>query len=70
LIPREFGRDAVEIPGGRELWADLDGVGVPWAGQYGFCNLPINLHIEQAHERRSDSHAKTAAQRLSHLKSS
>ncbi len=30
-MPTEFGQDAVEIPGGRVLWADLDGAGAPWA---------------------------------------
>lgn len=31
LIPREYGRDAVEIPGGRALLTSLDEAGAPWA---------------------------------------
>jgi glycerol 3-phosphatase-1 len=31
LIPREFGRDATEIPGARKFLASLDDVNVPWA---------------------------------------
>lgn len=30
-IPREFGRDAVEIPGARDLLASLDAANAPWA---------------------------------------
>ncbi|KAK8216427.1 putative glycerol-3-phosphate phosphatase [Phyllosticta capitalensis] len=30
-IPKEFGQDAVEIPGSRALLAELDKVGAPWA---------------------------------------
>jgi glycerol 3-phosphatase-1 len=31
LIPRDFGRDATEIPGAREFLASLDDVNAPWA---------------------------------------
>jgi glycerol 3-phosphatase-1 len=31
LIPREYGRDATEIPGARKLLASLDDVNAPWA---------------------------------------
>jgi glycerol 3-phosphatase-1 len=31
LIPREFGRDATEIPGARKFLASLDHVNAPWA---------------------------------------
>ena len=31
LIPREFGQDAIEIPGARKLLASLDEVNAPWA---------------------------------------
>ena len=31
LIPREFGRDAVEIPGARDTLRRLEELGVPWA---------------------------------------
>lgn len=31
LIPREFGRDATEIPGARKFLARLDDVNAPWA---------------------------------------
>ncbi|OAL39891.1 hypothetical protein AYO20_00803 [Fonsecaea nubica] len=31
LIPKEFGQDAVEIPGARKFLASLDDVNVPWA---------------------------------------
>jgi glycerol-1-phosphatase len=31
LIPREYGRDAVEIPGARKLLASLDEANAPWA---------------------------------------
>ncbi|OQV06325.1 hypothetical protein CLAIMM_10907 isoform 1 [Cladophialophora immunda] len=31
LIPKEFGQDAVEIPGARKLLESLDDVNVPWA---------------------------------------
>jgi glycerol-1-phosphatase len=31
LIPRLYGKDAVEIPGARNLLAQLDQVNVPWA---------------------------------------
>ena len=30
-VPREFGQDAVEIPGARELLAALDDADAPWA---------------------------------------
>ena len=30
-MPREFGHDAVEIPGARNLLASLDAENVPWA---------------------------------------
>lgn len=30
-MPREFGHDAVEIPGARNLLASLDAEKVPWA---------------------------------------
>ncbi|ETN46687.1 uncharacterized protein HMPREF1541_00874 [Cyphellophora europaea CBS 101466] len=31
LIPREYGKDAVEIPGARDLLDQLDSLSVPWA---------------------------------------
>ena len=31
LIPKEFGADAVEVPGARSLLADLEKEGAPWA---------------------------------------
>ncbi|KAL8672895.1 MAG: hypothetical protein Q9168_002649 [Polycauliona sp. 1 TL-2023] len=31
LIPKEYGSDAVEIPGARSLLASLDNIGAPWA---------------------------------------
>lgn len=31
LIPKEFGADAVEVPGARKLLSDLDEVKAPWA---------------------------------------
>ncbi len=31
LIPKEFGADAVEVPGARELLAGLEKVQAPWA---------------------------------------
>jgi glycerol 3-phosphatase-1 len=31
LIPREFGKDAVEVPGARSLLASLEAVNAPWA---------------------------------------
>lgn len=31
LIPKEFGADAVEVPGARELLADLEKAKAPWA---------------------------------------
>lgn len=31
LIPKEFGADAVEVPGARELLAELERAKVPWA---------------------------------------
>ena len=30
LIPKEFGADAVEVPGSRELLGDLERVKAPW----------------------------------------
>ena len=31
LIPKEFGADAVEVPGARELLVELEKVKAPWA---------------------------------------
>jgi phosphoglycolate phosphatase-like HAD superfamily hydrolase len=31
LIPKQYGLDAVEVPGARNLLASLEGVGAPWA---------------------------------------
>lgn len=36
LIPKEFGADAVEVPGARSLLADLEKAGAPWAIVVGF----------------------------------
>ena len=31
LIPKEFGADAIEVPGARKLLSDLDKAKAPWA---------------------------------------
>jgi len=55
LIPKEFGHDAVEIPGARKLLASLEDVGAPWAvvtsGTRGLVNGWLEV-LKLAHPRQ------------------
>lgn len=54
-IPRQFGADAVEIPGARELLASVEKASVPWAVVTSGSRALVQGWIEVLHLARPDN---------------